>query len=128
MGWDYEHRIAYGVTIKSWGNVGLKEFIKDNNDFIQYDKEMSLKGPGTLFIYFISTYKVLARDHGSYSFKFPDISGDEFNPPKHPIIHKKDSNMAVPDLTDLEQDILNQLKNLFELLDISWVIHSNIWN
>jgi len=91
MGWTYEYRIAYGITVNAWDNPGLKELLDNLKHVINYDDKMSLGGTGTLFIY--QTIKI---DHGSYSLELPNIEGDIFSPPKHPIIHRIDEDLSRP--------------------------------
>jgi hypothetical protein len=112
MGWDYKHVIGYGIIVKSWGNSELKSLLETNSDILKYNKDMSLGGPGTLFVYIKSTYEVIDQDNGSYAFRSPDSSGDEFNPPTHPQIHKIDETLPIPKLTKPEQNALNDVKVL----------------
>lgn len=109
MGWSYEERLAYGITVNAWNNPGLKRLLLKLADIVTYDKEMSLDGPGTVFIYLNSTYKTVKKDSGSYAFSSPDPSGDEFNPPRHPIIHRIEDNPT--NLSELELSALREIGN-----------------
>lgn len=127
MGWSYEYRIAYGIVINSWNNPGLKRLLLKLSDLVSYDKEMSPNGSGTVFIYLNSTYKTLIEKSGSYSFSSPDITGDEFNPPKHPIIHEIDLELEKPDESPEELLALEKISQ-FCSADVKpvWIRHSYI--
>ena len=127
MGWSYESRIAYGITINTWKHHGVKELLGHYKSVLGYDAKMSLEGDGTLFVYLKSSYKILWEDNGSYSFRSPDTTGDSFNPPDHPIIHKVDAEIVRPKRTPDEIIALNKIRKFCDVNERGvWMRHSYI--
>lgn len=126
MGWEYEDRKAFGITVDAWDTPGLKDLLESYDAVLDYDAEMSLEGQGTLFVYVKSSYITLDEDSGSYTYSKPDVEGSIFDPPRHPIIHRV---VKVNDYT-LTDDELIALINVKEYCDISsdpvWIRHSYI--
>ncbi len=110
MGWDYSHYTAYGLHVRSLGNFELRSLLEHNTKLVGYIDVFS--GTGMIFIYFISTFKTICDDHGSYAFGGPDTSGDAFNPPDHPIFTKTLSDKYAPELTEEEIAMVDKIENI----------------
>lgn len=127
MGWSYESRMAYGVTVNAWNSPGLKDLLGQYTDVLAYDAQMSLQGQGTIFVYLKSSYKTLWKDSGSYSFRSPNTNGDEFNPPEHPIIHRIDNETFAPKKTVNEILALQAVKKFCKSIERPvWIRHSYV--
>lgn len=127
MGWSYESRMAFGITVNAWALPGLKELLDQYESILDYDAKMSLQGAGTLFIYLASSYKELWHDSGSYAYSSPNTEGDEFNPPRHPIIHRIDLEMPRPTKTFDEIIALRKVRKFCNVTERSvWIRHSYV--
>ncbi len=127
MGWTYEYRIAYGITVNAWDNPGLEDLLKLHSDILSYDSSMSLKGQGTLFIYLKSSYKILNIDRDFFSRRCPATDGTDFIPPKRPIIHKIDTHMVQPTQSNEELASLKEIKKFCKTRSKPvWIKHSHI--
>lgn len=122
MGWDYEYRIAYGIQVKSRGDIELKSLLKEYSKVLQYDAAMSTLGYGSIFIYFRSTYKILDRDHGTYSLRSPDAEGTEFHNPLHPCDTKINIDKPIPPLTVEEINAMSKItEHLGYMTESIWI-------
>lgn len=127
MGWDYEDRVAFGVNVCAWKYSGLKHLLKEYNTWLDCDKDMAFGGKGNLFIYIKSSYQTLDEDEGVYAFSSPDTTGDEFNPPKHPIVHEQLIDKEPYVMTDEEKLALNKVREFCDInSDPVWVRHTLI--
>ena len=122
MGWDYVSQTAFGIHVKSWKVPKLKELLKKYQDIISYSREMSLYGHGTLFVYLKYTYKEYHLDHGSYCGGRLDTTGTEFDPPQHPLIHKKNESKEKISLTSEETVAFGDIfKNCVCIDSLTWI-------
>lgn len=112
MGWDYYNHMAYGVKVTSWGNTEIKSLLAKYKDILEYDRNMSDGGMGTIFVYVKSTYKILDEDHGSYAGGRLDTEGDDFNPPRHECFFHVDYDRGAPTLTVQERAALDEVQTL----------------
>jgi hypothetical protein len=119
--------MAYGITVNAWSHPGLRDLLGQYRSVLSYDATMSLQGTGTLFVYLTSSYKELWSDHGTYAHSSPNTEGDDFNPPRYPIIHRVDLETLRPKKT---MDEIIALRKVREFCNITergvWIRHSYV--
>lgn len=125
MGWDYDACRAYGIVVKSWDNKELQKVLEEN-DLLDYSGEMAQKS-GHIFVYIKSTYETIFSDHGSYRSSMPDINGDNFRSPTHPIYHNEVHDCDTPDITKEEISALKKvMKCCGYYIKPYWIEHADV--
>jgi|AntRauTorckE6833_2_1112554.scaffolds.fasta_scaffold34860_2 hypothetical protein len=127
MGWSWEHRIAFGIYVKSRiSKIPLKLLLKRYEGKINYMGHPDLID--VVFVYLNSSYQCLNEADGSYAYSSPDPSGDKFNEPKHPIFHKKIEEGPESVIKPSDLGILHDIKQRCECLDGNpiWVEDASI--
>ncbi len=126
MGWLYELRMAYGISINIWENPAIREIVQENNKLLAMDNTMSLDRKGFTFVYLRSSYKSINRDCGRYTVKLPNINGGDYETPKHMIIHEIDDLLPRPYRTCEERQLLYTIKRMTKYPKFIWIKHSYI--
>lgn len=122
MVWRYLECKAYGVAVKETGSTA--ELLQKYADVISFDKEMSLEGYGTVFVYVKSSYKEIHND--SLTDEFPDIYGDDETMPQYPtfLVRENGPEYEIGDAESLALSVFDAVSKEQPY----WIHYAHVYN